>query len=344
MSSDNRRHKRLGVGVLLILILLLTLAISARTYFNDTLFLKTYLLNVSGLHPGTEILMNGMSIGHIVTVHAVDRRAQSFEVLMRLDQNFEIPKDSKIATYQSSPIDTMRLAIQPGTANLPLISGQVIPVAPPSPGLLDAIGEISPKVTEVVDKATHVMNKVSDTLTMVQGTLDQTNKLLENANRLIDSLVKAVGDNGKTPPAQGTLRAAFSGVQTAAGSIEKTIDDLHKEIERAKLARVVSDIAGAATKTLDQTRDAVEATAKMIVSISVLIKESSQDIKHITSDNQYIFKTLARDIDGLSKNLNAATFHLKELAREMREDPSHLLFGRKKSDDATPEGRPSVAK
>ena len=290
MNPETNKHRRLGMAVMLAVMLALTVAVSMRIYNSDAPVLRTRLSSVAGLRVGAEVLISGFTVGHVVTIQPVDPSVRAFEITIRLDQAWQVPNDSTVVLHQSNPIDVMRLNILPGASPTAFKSGDRIAAAA-APGLLDTVGLLAPRANAVLDK-------LSDAAAQAATATATLNRLLDDA-------------------------AAPGGARTTVSALLATTDG------------AVAALSAETRKTLETTRTSLEqlqALARhsdaLMARLSAVTADNAGDLRRMVRDGEVVSHGLARSINPLLDDLRTLTNTLNDLAQQMRDNPSALIFGR----------------
>ena len=323
MSQDYQKHQHLGVLVLGVLVSILLGGLVLRTYFTDTLLLRTHLLSVGGLRMGAEVLMSGFSVGHVLAIQPSDESMRLFEVSIRFNRSYLVPDDSQVALYQSHPLDVVRLNIVPGHSETLFKSGDLVPNAPLPPNLLDTVTTVGLKAVVLLDR----FNVLAE----------QTSKTMTTVNQLLD--------DDPARPGGATVGAVLADAHTALAQVDAILVTLHEEIKRSQIAHTLSSLTDETRKVLQTGRaglDQFQITGKradtLLGQISTLTTENASDLHRMTRDSEFVLRSLATNITSLMENLQTLTINLSDLAQAMRTNPDAILFGRR------PRNEPSTTK
>ena len=291
MNPETHKHRRLGMAVMLALMLGLTVAVSMRIYNSDAPVLRTRLPSVAGLRVGAEVLISGFTVGHVVTIQPVDPSVRAFEITIRLDQAWQVPNDSTVALPQSNPIDVLRLNILPGASPVSFKSGDRIAAAAAAPGLLDIVGQLAPRANAVLDK-------LSDAAAQAAAATATLNRLLDDATA-----------PGGARTTVGTLLA------TTDGAVAALRDETRKTLETTRTS-------------LEQLQTLARHSDALMTRLSAVTADNAGDLRRMVRDGEVVSHGLARSINPLLDDLRTLTNTLNDLAQQMRDNPSALIFGR----------------
>lgn len=312
MNQTPQKFRRFGIIIIGILGLLGF--VTQRNYFSERLQLRTQFANVAGLRSGAEVLMSGFSVGHVVAIHPSDESMRRFEVSIRFDQHYLIPNDSQIALYQSHPLDIVKLDIILGQAKALFQSGDLIPSAPVSPGLLNTTLQVEFKANAVLEKL--------DTLAQ------ETTKVIVNVNQLLV---------GPDPQGKGaTMRSVLGQTHASLKQADTMLKTLDGEIKRSNLSRLSSETYNTlqtSRANLEQLQTIGEHVDTLLGQISALISRNNDGVYHMARDGEFILRNLATNVTSLIENIQTLTINLSELAQRMRDHPDALLFGRRPHDE-----------
>ncbi|MEI6557393.1 MAG: MlaD family protein [Rhodospirillaceae bacterium] len=306
MSKQINRHRRVGMTVMLLLMLALTVAVSVRLYNSEALVLRTRLSGVAGLRVGADVLMSGFSVGRVIAIQPLDMTVRAFEVTIRLDQAWQVPDDSTVTLHQSNPIDVVRLNIVPGQSPGWFKSGDRIAAAAPAPGLLDTVSQLAPRVTALLDK--------------IGEAADQAAAAAASVNRVLGFPATAA-QPGAEPATVGRVLADTHATLTATTGAVTTVND---ETRKTLLAVRTS---------LEQLQTIGRHGDSLMVQLSALTADSAGDLRRMVHDSEFVLHGLARAINPLLEDLQALTANLNDLAQQMRDNPSAVIFGRPPHDE-----------
>ncbi len=306
MKRENVNYFLTGIVAIAALgLLLVTLfIITGRSGATDE-YLVRY-KNVAGLAFGTPVFYQGYRIGQIEAINPerVDD-ATRFRVDFSVQEGWQIPADSQAQLMSSGLLSDVFISIKEGSAKNLLAVGSEIQ-GREAADLFGAVGELAGEVTSLTrDKLTPLVERLGKKLEAIGGTFEQgAPVLIDKAVTLVDrlnisaeSLTKILGDTN-----QEYLASMLSESNAAAANIRQLTGDL--ATNRKQLDSILSQ--------LDET-----------------VKESRPEIAQAIADLRVTLDAMAQRIDAITYNLESASRHVDEFSREIRKEPTRLIFSPK---------------
>ena len=261
---------------------------------------------VEGLQTGTNVTVNGLSVGK---VSSIDFFLNTNKILVKLtvrnDLNFS--KNSIAEIYEAGLIGGKSIAIIPVLdGKKPLISGDTL-VSRTKPGLTDVVGsEIAP----------------------LQKKLEQ---VLINADTLISSLNTVLDDQ-----AQQGLNKALSEVSHTVSNLNAISSSISKILvsQDSNINQTINNLSQASAN-INQISDSLIKTdlKGMVNKFEITVTSLNSILKSIESGEGTIGK-LMKDED-LYNNLEASTKEVELLIKDLKEHPKRYvhfsLFGKKET-------------
>ena len=118
---------------------------------------------------------------------------------------------------------------------------------------------------------------------------------------------------------QSRAPAILSNVESISQDLanaSKTVDGMLSADNAAAVDRII--------KNADQTSNQLSAISR---DIKTLLADSGPNVKVASDDLRFSLETIARHIDSLTHNLDAASLQLLEFSRQIRNNPSTLIRG-----------------
>jgi phospholipid/cholesterol/gamma-HCH transport system substrate-binding protein len=188
---------------------------------NSTVIYSVY-DKVNGLNPGKKILINGVNIGSIKEVTLT--RGDSVKVLMTIDRDVDIPKDSRAVIRSTDLLGTKAVVIEKGNSDENLTDNERIL------GSYDegAFGEFQEKGLTLGDKAVEVSDNLIDTLEDVRKLLnselkDDLKGSMKNLNEITKKTDQLITRN------QAELDSTISALSRLAQSSDSLATELRPE-------------------------------------------------------------------------------------------------------------------
>lgn len=241
MSQKSRRNDvtaEIVVGafmfVILVILLTVTLVISQNRFFERAYFLQVNFPNIGGLKTGEPVFMRGVRVGNVNEIN-VPTRGRGVDVTLRLTREVELHEDYRFIIEPASMLGGMRLVIEEGSENLPVLTGTDLENLRGLP------------VANLLDDATQALNAVRDALE--NGILDDIRAFTANLREISDkvnqgegTIARLINDDSLHRDLEGVLanvRSTTAVIAAGEGTLGRLIHDatIANELE-ASLANV----------------------------------------------------------------------------------------------------------
>ncbi len=186
MSSKQRRSDvttEIVVGafmfVILVVLLTLTLVISQNRFFERAYFLDVHFESIGGLRNGEPVFMRGVQIGNVNEIN-VPRNQRGVNLKLRLTRPVELHEDYRFIIEPSSMLGGMRLLVDEGSENRPLL---------PDEGYANLRGQ---PVTNLLDEATQTIHLIREAL-VEGGILEDIQGFTSNLRTITDKVDQGEG-------------------------------------------------------------------------------------------------------------------------------------------------------
>jgi len=289
-----------ALGLLLVALLIIT----GRSGASDD-YLVRY-KNVAGLAFGTPVFFQGYRIGQIESINPERTEDETrFRVDFSVLKGWQITTDSQAQLMSSGLLSDVFISIKEGPAKTFLAPGSEI-AGREAADLLGAVGELAGEVTSLTrDKLTPLVERLGKKLEAIGGTFEQGAPLLiEKASTLADRL------------------------NSSAEALTKILGNTNQEY----LAGLLSESNAAAVNLRQLTGD-LAANRKQLDSIlnelDATVKESRPEVAQAIADLRVTLAAVAQRVDAITYNLESASRHVDEFSREIRKEPTRLIFSPK---------------
>lgn len=124
-------------------VFLLTFRVSnfTETASADSFSVTASFSNIGGLGKGAPVKMAGVRIGRVSGIH-VDEQTYEAVVAMRIDAQYEVPKDSDAAIQTSGLLGSQYIGVGPGASDKYLADGDSFQLTQSAIILEDIIGQV----------------------------------------------------------------------------------------------------------------------------------------------------------------------------------------------------------
>lgn len=272
--------------------------------------------DVSGIRPGTEVKVNGFSIGQVNAITPdLDLDQIEFKVDISVDKIWPISIDSTITIVNDGLLSTPILDLTPGRLDTLLADGARILTVPPPPSITQQISgllenQVAPTLTAFLETIKQLQVRIEEDvpalMTDARSIMGSTARSLTALEGEIEKLAKGMGD-------AGDLMSRLSQEQTA-DQVEEVL---------ASLRDTADNIKATSTRLDELMQDSIS----LVNSGEAMIDENRPALRSTVSDAEYTFQSLATSITLILQNLERASQELASLTGEIRADPKVIVTG-----------------
>lgn len=287
--------------------------------FDDSKTFYVVYDHVGGLQPGTQVSINGFSVGKVNDIRFKDSSGKLL-VTFSVDKSFEFSKNSLAELYDTGIIGGKGIQIQP-----------VFDGAPPAKDGDTLPSSTRPGLTELVQQ------KLTPLQLKIEGAVTNADSLLLNFNQVLDEATKQ------------NLRETISGLKELVSSFQETSNGLNDLLadNRSRIdstldhiGQVSANLASLsdtlATSGLGQTIASLESTLGHLNTVLARMESGEGTMGRLLKD------------DSLYTNLNDASRQLDLLLQDFRLNPKRYVnvsvFGKKQKEYTLPENDPADLK
>ena len=306
------------IGGILLFILGFSYLKSSPIFDDSKTFYVVY-DHVGGLQPGTQVSINGFSVGKVNDIRFKDSSGKLL-VTFSVDKSFEFSKNSLAELYDTGIIGGKGIQIQP-----------VFDGAPPAKDGDTLPSSTRPGLTELVQQ------KLTPLQLKIEGAVTNADSLLLNFNQVLDEATKQ------------NLRETISGLKELVSSFQETSNGLNDLLadNRSRIdstldhiGQVSANLASLsdtlATSGLGQTIASLESTLGHLNTVLARMESGEGTMGRLLKD------------DSLYTNLNDASRQLDLLLQDFRLNPKRYVnvsvFGKKQKEYTLPENDPADLK
>jgi phospholipid/cholesterol/gamma-HCH transport system substrate-binding protein len=288
---------------------------SASLFENNKTFYAVY-DNVGGLQPGTQVSINGFTVGNVNNIKFKDSSGK-LVVTFTVSNEFDFSGNSVAELYDTGIIGGKGIQINPVFDNAPLAkSGDTL------------TSNIKPGITELVQQ------KLTPLQMKVEGAVSNADSLLMNVNQILDDPTKK--ELKQTIVALHEMVNAFKGSADKLNGLlannKEELDNSLKNVNKitTNFSKLSDSLANAG---LAETVSNFQVTVNRLNSVLEKIEKGEGSLGKLTQDEQ------------LYKNLTDASKELDLLLQDFRLNPKRYVnvsvFGKKQKEYALPENDPA---
>lgn len=284
--------------------------------FDDSKTLYAVYENVGGLQAGTQVSINGLSVGTVNNIRFKDETGNLL-VTFTVNNDFEFSKNSKAELFDTGIIGGKGIQIMPIFDGAPLTKSGDTLMSSTRPGL-----------TELVQSSLNPLKN------KVEGAVSNADSLMMNVNQVLDERTKR------------DLRASISGLSELMKSLQGSADVLNSLLKNNKgkldssltnfreltnnFAKLSDSLNNAG---LGRTLASLESTVANLDNLMTRINQGDGTLGKLMKDEE------------LYKNLNNASRELDLLLQDFRLNPKRYVnvsvFGKKQKEYNVPEDDPA---
>jgi phospholipid/cholesterol/gamma-HCH transport system substrate-binding protein len=312
---DNRIHYVLVGSFVLAMLVVLVVSIallSGRTGRSDPYF-ATY-DNVSGLRYGTRVLFEGYPVGQVEDIRPLaDQGRTRFRVRLSVARGWPIPEDSVARIAASGLLSAVVIDIRSGTSGRGLEPGADLKSLGGG-NLYNAMADIAAEVTALSQTG---LRPLLETLNRMVATFAPL--LEQRAPQILDNLMALSADlAGKGPRITANVEDMTAGMTKLLSP-----DNTRKMEEVIANAQRTSANLAELSGSLRTSKAKVDA---LLSSLDKLAADNGETVNGGLKDLRYSLQAVARTIDSITYNLEGAARNVNEFSREIRQEPSLLLW------------------
>lgn len=290
-----------GLGILILLFFGIKF-LKGIDIFNKEVSYHVLYKDVSGMHESNYIYLNGMKVGYIKDIKALDNRAENFLVTISISSKVNMTKDSKIVLFNADMLGSKALRLELGHGELlhkgDTITGEI------EIGMLDKLGTAITPMAENLDSI----------LSATKSILNQQNR--DNIQRTLANLESTSRKlNGISQQFDGLIDSEKNKIKNIIANTESITTNLKDNNER--LSNIISRI--------DQITDTVAQA-----NIGNTLSETSRTIERLNKvlgiiENGKGNLGLLINDEGLYRNLNESARKLDALIEDIKANPKKYV-------------------
>lgn len=245
--------------------------------------------NVTGMHPGNYVSINGMKVGYILSIKPANERNTLFVVEISVEKQLKVPKDSRLVYYDSGLLTGMALKIDLGNSTTLLKDGDTIACLIQK-GMMDGLTADIGSVIKRIDTLTYALNNTLDSKTQdnIKMSVENINSLTQRLNQVASTTSDLLDKN----------KRKFDVILSNVESITKNLANHSNEINQVitNFSNISDTIAKA---NVGQTLTSVNNSLEKLNSSLIKIENGKGNIGQLLNDEQ-----LYNNITSSAKNLN----------------------------------------
>ena len=284
--------------------------------FNDSRTFYAVYESVGGLQPGTQVSINGLSVGKVNDIRFKDASGDLL-VTFSVENSFKFSKNSKAVLYDTGIIGGKGIQIMPILDGAPMAQSNDTLASTIKPGLTDL-----------------VQQNLAPLQLKVEGAVTNADSLLINFNDILDDATKKnlkesiTGLNGVIKSFQ-TSALAFNGLlEDNKSQLDSSITNINNMTRNfSKLSESIANVG------IVETMKDLQTTIGNLNQMLAKVEKGDGSLGKLVNDKE------------LYENLTSASKELDLLLQDFRLNPKRYVnvsvFGKKQKDYTLPENDPA---
>lgn len=290
-----------GLGILILLFFGIKF-LKGIDIFNKEVSYHVLYKDVSGMHESNYIYLNGMKVGYIKDIKALDNRAENFLVTISISSKVNMTKDSKIVLFNADMLGSKALRLELGHGELlhkgDTITGEI------EIGMLDKLGTaITPmaeNLNSILSATKSILNQQNrDNIQRTLANLESTSRKLNDISQQFDGLI----DSEKNK-----IKNIIANTESITTNLKDNNERLSNIISR--IDQITDTVAQANIgNTLSETSRTIERLNKVLG----IIENGKGNLGLLIND------------EGLYRNLNESARKLDALIEDIKANPKKYV-------------------
>ena len=290
-----------GLGILILLFFGIKF-LKGIDIFNKEVSYNVLYKDVSGMHESNYIYLNGMKVGYIKDIKALDNRAENFLVTISISSKVNMTKDSKIVLFNADMLGSKALRLELGHGELlhkgDTITGEI------EVGMLDKLGTAITPMAENLDSilsaTKSILNQQNrDNIQRTLANLESTSRKLNDISQQFDGLI----DSEKKK-----IKNIIANTESITTNLKDNNERLSNIISR--IDQITDTVAQANIgSTLSETSRTIERLNKVLG----IIENGKGNLGLLIND------------EGLYRNLNESARKLDALIEDIKANPKKYV-------------------
>lgn len=290
-----------GLGILILLFSGIKF-LKGIDIFNKEVSYHVLYKDVSGMHESNYIYLNGMKVGYIKDIKAMDNRAENFLVTISISSKVNMTKDSKIVLFNADMLGSKALRLELGHGELlhkgDTITGEI------EAGMLDKLGTAITPMAENLDSilsaTKSILNQQNrDNIQRTLANLESTSRKLNDISQQFDGLI----DSEKNK-----IKNIIANTESITTNLKDNNERLSNIISR--IDQITDTVAQANIgSTLSETSRTIERLNKVLG----IIENGKGNLGLLIND------------EGLYRNLNESARKLDALIEDIKANPKKYV-------------------
>ncbi len=280
--------------------------------FHKRTYYYCVMSDAEGVQQNTAVMLGGYKVGMVQYVEMLNANPPRICAQILLNEDIDIPNDSKLQITSASLLGGMNLNLIMGKSSVFFQDNDTIPCSKAA-GMLDGIDELKGQIGSVLASVDTIGMELKDVLHKdgggedLKATLDHIEDATANLN---DLLAQNKGRVGNVVSSLERFSKTLDQASPQLTSILQNFDDISDTIAKAEIAQVIQNANNA---------------VKEVENLVAKVNRGEGTVGNLMSD------------DGVAKKLDDSINSLNELLKDLKEHPKRYvhfsLFGKKDKAD-----------
>lgn len=290
-----------GLGILILLFFGIKFLKGIDLFHNETDYYVLY-KDVSGMHESNYIYLNGMKVGYVKDIKALDKRAENFLVTISISSKVNVTDDSKIVLYSADVLGSKALRLELGQGTVlhkrDTITGEI------ELGMLDKLGSaISPmadNLDSILSATKSLLNQQNrDNIQQTLANLESTSNKLNHISQQFDGLIGSE---------KSRIKNIIANTESITTNLKNNNESLSNIISR--IDQITDTVAQA---NIGSTLSETTATIERLNKVLGVIENGKGNLGLLLND------------EGLYRNLNESAKKLDALIEDIKANPKKYV-------------------
>jgi phospholipid/cholesterol/gamma-HCH transport system substrate-binding protein len=316
MQQQTGNKIKLGIFVLtgtILLILGLYFIGSKSDLFESTITLQSDFKNVQGLLSGNNVRFNGINVGTVSKVYAINDSLIRVEFTVNANEAEFIHKGAEVGIGNDGLLGNKQIEIRPGITNTSLVEdGDVLKAVNPieMESAMRSLTTTNENLRVITENLKHITGELQDSHSL-WGLLQDTTIAENVRNTLV--YFRVTGQNSAI--ATGDISRIVSDVKAGRGSLGALLTDT-----------VISHNLNQTVVKINAISDTLALLSGDFRTISANLVDGKGSIGTLLTDTMFV-----HDLNASMRNINKASMNLNENLEALRSSWPFKKYFRKKS-------------
>lgn len=301
---------------------------------EQTTYYIRYQQSVNGLQAGSTVTLSGVPVGQVAELKVNPDNVEEIIVEVSVDPKAPVKKDTKAYLLSQGITGLKYIDLKESTqGSEPLPAGQEITAGK---GLIDRLSDRADELSATADDITHNIAYITrkENRERIDSILKHADELIRNVNTLSKELVQASRTvRGLIDRNETEIDTAITNVGSASSEIKGVLRQTRLTLESGRRVIDESEIAElikGATQTNNAILAKIEAVdAETLTEAIVTLQQLLTELARTISQSQEQFRAIMF-------NARQASENVKALSRELRDEPSTLIFDKNQRERQLP--------